>query len=213
MKAFATMVIGYNMNSAIDRTFEEETIMKRILLIMILILYSISLLGCSNNDASEAKENGKLELQNKEYNKALSSFNYAKDKGSNDEEVKKLIEMINDFYIGKKLIDQGSFKEAQKVLDEINKDYVNYSIKTDIDDLKLDLVTYKENNEFINNEISSIEQLMSDSNYTDAKTKANNLLIYERVISKSKIEKVNTCIQIADAKLSKIEKDRFEMQK
>ncbi len=194
--------------------------MKKVVLIAIMILLLLSLVGCGNTAATEAIEQGRLELVSKEYDKALSSFEKAINEGSEDEEIKELIKTIKSFNHGKKLIEEGNFDEAKEVLDSIDKDYVNYSIKDDINSLKEKIVTYEENDKFINNEIVSIDQLVSEGKYDDAKTKSEELLVSERIISEVQKQKVDEYVMKADEGIARIgieaekaQKEKLEKEK
>ena len=51
--------------------------MKKIGIIITLILLVVSLVGCENSESKKAVEQGKVEMNNKEYDKALASFKVA----------------------------------------------------------------------------------------------------------------------------------------
>lgn len=185
--------------------------MKKLVLIMIMLMFSLG--GCGNNLANENIDKGKIELENKQYDKALALFRAAISEGSDDQEVRELIRTIISFEKGKKLFEEGSFEEAQKVLDSIDKSYVNYSIKDDIDGLKEDIIAYKENDKFINSELVSIEQLINEGNYIDAKTKSEDLLVSGKPISEVHQKKIDEHIIAIDKEIVRIETEKSEQER
>lgn len=69
----------------------------RLNLIMLILIASMFLISCGSNLKGKAIEQGKLVLDNKEHDKALSSFEVAVDEGSNEKEILNIIKIIDNY--------------------------------------------------------------------------------------------------------------------
>ncbi|MFI3210468.1 MAG: hypothetical protein R3Y64_05395 [Peptostreptococcaceae bacterium] len=103
-------------------------------------LLSTLLVGCGSDIVRKSIEQGQLALANKEFDKALASFNLAIDNGSSDDEIIKLNQTIEDYLNIVKFYEKGEFEEAKKLLSELNDDYTEYSFRDEIDKLKEELL-------------------------------------------------------------------------
>ena len=112
--------------------------------ILLLLITSISLiLGCENNEFSnKAIEQGKLALENNEYDKALSSFEIALDEGTDSLEIKELHDILKKYTDAESYLDNNDVKSAEETLDKINKNK-EYAIKDDIDQLNNEVINLK----------------------------------------------------------------------
>ena len=110
--------------------------MKKIWIILTLILLVVGLVGCENSVSKKAIEQGKLAMANKEYDKALSSFKLALDEGSNNKEVKRLTTLIDNYKKANDEFDKGNINNANKIMNQIDEETIEDSIKNDIDNLK-----------------------------------------------------------------------------
>lgn len=187
---------------------------KRIIVLMMLVML-VSLVGCEGNVTDKAIDQGYLELESKEYDEAMNSFKTAIDQGSEDEDISILVKFIENFNQGKKLIEEGKIEEAKEILNSIDENFISSSFKNDVDYLKNTIVEHekKENDEFINNEIESIEQLISEYKYTDAKTKSEQLISSEKIISESQRQKIDEHTITCDKELVKIEEEKTKKKK
>lgn len=139
--------------------------MKKIGIIAISILLCISMVGCKSSVSKKAEEQGKLAMANKEYDKALASFKLALDEGINDKEVQRLTNIIDHYNQANMKFEKGDLKEANKIINSIDEEEIDYSIKEDIDSLKAKI----NKQEKINNTIANIKELIKDKKYNDAK--------------------------------------------
>lgn len=113
--------------------------MKRKLLVMIVSVMTVFLVGCGNSMVEKSFEKLKSFVENKEYEKAITSLEMILDKDKENEEANKLYEIIDSYQKAKEAFEEEDFEEAEEILDSIDKEYKNYPIKDDIDKLKKDL--------------------------------------------------------------------------
>ena len=175
--------------------------MKKIKTIVIASLLAIGMVGCGDNITDKAIEQGKLAMANKEYDKALSSFELAIDEGSKDEELHKMIRIIEKYNHAKSAYEQGQVEDAKDILDAISEDYTTYSIKDDIDKLKKEIDDINKVSEEIKSEIEKLNTLFEDKCYDDAKDVISSLEKKELTQQQFKeVEDIKTKIEEIDKK-------------
>jgi uncharacterized protein YecT (DUF1311 family) len=152
---------------------------KLIAAMLIMLVLSLGLVGCGNSSIKKSIEQAKVSIESKEYDKALLSLEMALEEESNNEEAKKLYNIVDGYQRAKKLIEENKIDEAKKLLDEVNSEYTSYAIKEDIDSLKIQVDNhYKEvekENEYLKEaeskkaqyieKLNSIESGLSDLDY------------------------------------------------
>lgn len=106
---------------------------------MIVSVMTVFLVGCGNSMVEKSFEKLKSFVENKEYEKAITSLEMILDKDKENEEANKLYEIIDSYQKAKEAFEEEDFEEAEEILDSIDKEYKNYPIKDDIDKLKKDL--------------------------------------------------------------------------
>ncbi|MBU3221052.1 lysozyme inhibitor LprI family protein [Clostridium algidicarnis] len=109
---------------------------KKVVISILFMVFVLGLVGCTNNLSKEAINQGKQALENKEYDKALASFEIALDKDSKNQEASTMKSIINDYLTAKEYLEQAKVEEAEKALKGINSQYSEYLIKDDINNLK-----------------------------------------------------------------------------
>ncbi|MDU2686402.1 hypothetical protein QJR60_11390 [Paraclostridium sordellii] len=157
--------------------------MKKIIIIIVSILLGISMVGCESSVSKKAVEQGKLAMANKEYDKALASFKLAIDEGSNNKEVKRLTTLINHYTQANDKFKKGDIKSANKIMNEIDEETIDDSIKNDIDNLKAKI----NQQDKINKKIASIKELIKYKKYDDAKKSIKEIDI-DKINKKDKNE-------------------------
>lgn len=111
--------------------------MKKFVCLLLIILTSLVTLACNEeNLSSKAIEQGKLAMANKEYDKALSSFDLALSEGTNDTEAREMYDIIKKFKEAQEYMDREDFEKADKTLESISSNYTRYAIREDVDELK-----------------------------------------------------------------------------
>lgn len=182
--------------------------MKKIKLTAMTLLLSIVLVGC-NHEAKKDIEQGKSEFENKEYDDALMYFKQAIDKGSKEEDVITMAEIIKVYNKSMKEMESNNLEEAKKTIDSINPDYINYSIKEDVDNLKEKIdVKLKEEEQEIDDMISEVDKLIANKDYDDVKILINE--IEKNKLSDSQKKYINELIKKIDSEIEKIENAKKE---
>ena len=113
--------------------------MKKKLLVIIISSVAVFFVGCGNSMVEKSFEKLKSFIENKEYEKAITSLEMILDKDKENEEANRLYEIIDSYQKAKEAFEENDFEEAEEILDSIDKEYKNYPIKDDIDKLKKDL--------------------------------------------------------------------------
>lgn len=115
-------------------------------------------------------------IKEREYSKALASFELVLDDDSNNQEALKGKEILEDYIDAEKDFNEGNLKEANKALENMPNSYSNYKeLKEDVDSLKGKVNNGLKENEDIDKEISNIRDLINKNEYSQAK-KAMDLL-------------------------------------
>jgi uncharacterized protein YecT (DUF1311 family) len=170
--------------------------LKNFNVIVLTSLIVIIMVGYGNSISSKAIEQGKLAMASKEYDKALASFQLAIDEGSKDKEVLKITEIIEMYKKASNLFNEGNIERSEKIVNEINEEYVNYLIKDDIDTLKKLIKDKQKANQEIASEIESLNKYFEEKNYDEANNLINSLegknLTDEQI---SQVNEVKTKIQ------------------
>ena len=139
--------------------------MKRKISIIVLLMMSLIFVGCGNSVVKKSIEQAKTAIESKEYDKALASLQLALDEDKDNEEANTLYSIVDGYQKAKKLVDENKITEAKEIIDGINSDYINYSIKDDIDNLKIQIDNYLK-------EVENIAALLNE-----AETMFNNIYI------------------------------------
>lgn len=143
--------------------------MKKILLVGLILSITTLFIGCGNSIVKKSIEQAKTSIESKEYDKALLSLEMALDEDKENEEANKLYEIVNSYQNAKKAIDGNNIEEAKNILDLINEEYINYSIKDDIDNLKSEVDNHYKEIEKISTYLTEAEALFNDNKYGECK--------------------------------------------
>ncbi len=152
------------------------------------------LAGCTDSAMTEAISQGKLAMAGREYTEALNLFQLAIEEGSTDEEILVMIEILEVYNEAKIKFDNANVEEALELINQIREDYVDYSIKNDVDNLISEINTSIEQEKIAEN-IEIINSLVSEKKYDEALESINSLL--EEEISESakkELEEIKTNI-------------------
>ena len=141
----------------------------RRLLTVIIIGITILFMGCGNSIVKKSIEQAKTLIESKEYDKAILSLEMALDEDKENEEANKLYEIVDAYQKAKKSVHENNFEEAKKILNSINEEYINYSIKDDIDGLKNEVENYYKEIEKVNTNLAEAEKLFNENKYADCK--------------------------------------------
>lgn len=142
--------------------------------VMVLSL-TLILMGCSNSAVKRYIEQANTSIENKEYDKALLSLELALNEKSDNSEAKRLYGIVANHQKAKKSIEENNLDEAKKILSEIDAEYTNYSIKEDIDSLKVQIDEKEKEVQVINNDITNLNNLIEEKMYDEAKSLIDEL--------------------------------------
>lgn len=184
--------------------------MKKRLIMSIALILTLGLTGCENSLVKKSINQAKSLIEIKNYNKALLSLEIALDEDEDNEEANKLYNIVNQYQKSKSLLDEGNINEAKKFLDKIENEYINYTIKEDIDNLKQQVENKINEIELINNNLNNLLGLIDEKKYNEANTlfeEINKSSLNEE--QKIKVKELKTRI---DSELSEIEAQKKESE-
>lgn len=142
---------------------------KLISIVFAVLMTGLTLVGCGNNMVKKSIEQAKVLMESKEYEKAILSLEMALDEDSKNKEANKLYNIINGYQEAKLAKEEDNIKEARSILDAIDKEYVNYSIKKDIDILKQEVEKHLKETEKVDDLLIKAENLFDKKKYGECK--------------------------------------------
>lgn len=142
---------------------------KLISIVFAVLMTGLTLVGCGNNMVKKSIEQAKVLMESKEYEKAILSLEMALDEDSKNKEANKLYNIINGYQDAKLAKEEDNIKEASSILDAIDKEYVNYSIKKDIDSLKQEVEKHLKETEKVDDLLIKAENLFDKKKYGECK--------------------------------------------
>ena len=143
--------------------------MKKILIAGLILSITTLFIGCGNSIVEKTIEQAITAINNKEYDKALLSLEIALDEDKENEEATKLYKIVDSYQDANRAMENKNLEESKKALDSINDDYVNYSIKDDIDELKREIENHYKEIDNVNNHLEEAQKIFNDNKYGDCK--------------------------------------------
>ncbi|MDY4078981.1 MAG: hypothetical protein SOY42_09390 [Clostridium sp.] len=132
---------------------------------LLFILLSIFMIGCGEKALQEKIDKGYSLLEEKNYDNALSTFNDILKKEENND-IKNLCNIIENYLNAKKEFDNNDFDKALKKLEKINESYKNYSsLNEDIETLKRECNKKLEDIASINSDLTDLETFIKEERY------------------------------------------------
>lgn len=138
---------------------------------------AISFVGCEDNMTQKSIDKSKAFIDNKEYDKAMALLEMTLDEDKENKEANSLYKIVSSYKGAREALDSNNSEEAKKVLDSMGDEYLSYSIKDDIENMKKDIENY--NNEIgkVDSYIREAQSLFDDGKYVECKKfLTNNLL-------------------------------------
>ena len=147
-----------------------------IIVIIILIIGGIAFFVYENGSKNKGIEKAKQLIEQREYNKALASFELVLDEDSANIEAKEGKDMIDKYIEAEKNVKDSDFKKAEEEIKEIPNSYTNYSsFKNDVDKLKEKIEEGLKQNTNTINDINKLRSLIDNKKYDDAKKLVDKL--------------------------------------
>lgn len=187
--------------------------MKRKILIIVLLMMSLIFVGCGNSVVKKSIEQAKTAIESKEYDKALASLQLALDEDKDNEEANTLYSIVDGYQKAKKLVDENKITEAKEIIDGINSDYINYSIKDDIDNLKIQIDNYLKEVENIAALLNEAETMFNNKQYAECKNHINDKILASQYATDEQKVKAEELIKKSDEAINEIEAQRVAEEK
>lgn len=189
--------------------------MKKLTLVLAMLLLSFSLVGCGNSIVKKSIEKAQVEINNREYEKALVSLELALDEDKDNKIANTLYNIINTYKESKVLMEENKLNEAKEKIDSIDDSYKEYKIKEDIEALKESIEARMKEIDEINKQINELQELINEESYNDATTMLKELLNKNITSEQSlKLEELNGLIEEGIAKIQAVEEaKRIEEEK
>ncbi|MGL4570822.1 MAG: lysozyme inhibitor LprI family protein [Clostridium sp.] len=150
--------------------------MKKSIIITIVAIVIVSILGGAgffvyrSSTTNKGVEKGIELINDKEYDKALASFELVLDDDANNKEAMEGKDLVSKYIDAKKLFDEGKIEEAKREIESMPSDYGKYSaLKGDVDILKSKIDENLNLNKDIDKEIDKVRNLIKDKGYKEAK--------------------------------------------
>lgn len=186
---------------------------KKILSILGVLMIAVILTGCGSSIVKKSIEQAKNAIVSKEYDKAIASLQLALDEDKDNEEANKLYLIVEGYQKSKKLFDENKITEAKGIIDGINSDYINYSIKDDIDNLKTQIENYLKEVENITVLLSEAETMFNNNQYEECKTHINDKVLTSQYATEEQRAKAEEIIKKSDKAINEIEAQRIAEEK
>lgn len=187
--------------------------MKRKISIIVLLMMSLIFVGCGNSVVKKSIEQAKTAMESKEYDKALASLQLALDEDKDNEEANTLYSIVDGYQKAKKLVDENKITEAKEIIDGINSDYINYSIKDDIDNLKIQIDNYLKEVENIAALLNEAETMFNNKQYAECKNHINDKILASQYATDEQKVKAEELIKKSDEAINEIEAQRVAEEK
>lgn len=143
--------------------------------LVITILFSLSLISCTNSKVNKYIEAGKSSLNSNQYDEAKADFENALKEDKDNKEASNLLKIIENYESAKKSYESKNYKEAEEYISKIGSDYSNYKIKEDIDKLKENISLKEKAINKISDQINSVDKLINDKKFTDAENEIKSI--------------------------------------
>lgn len=187
--------------------------MKRKVSIAILLIISLIFCGCGNSIVDKSIEQAKKSIESKEYDKALASLELALDEDKDNEEANKLYSIIDGYKRAKNLVDENKMAQAKETIDKIDEDYINYSIKDDVDSLKEQVDNYLKEVENITTVLSECENMFNNKQYAECKNNINDKVLSSQYVTDEQKQKSEELLKKSDEAINEIEAQRAAEEK
>lgn len=147
-----------------------------IIAVIVIIAIGVGFFVYKNNTQNKGIQKANELIKEREYDKALASFELVLDDHSNNQDAIKGKEMLEDYINADKKFNDGDLEEANKLLSNMPSEYSNYKeLKEDVDSLKDKINKAIDDNKEIDKSIDNIRDLINRNEYNKAKKAIDSL--------------------------------------
>lgn len=146
------------------------------IIIAAIVVIGVGFFVYKNNSQNKGIEKANELIKEREYDKALASFELVLDDHSNNQDAIKGKEMLEDYIDANKKFNDGDLEESKKLLSNMPSEYSNYKeLKEDVDSLKDKINKSMDDNKEIDKSIDNIRDLINKNEYNKAKKAIDSL--------------------------------------
>lgn len=165
-----------------------------------IIFINVNVYGCESRVNKYIQE-GKLALNNAEYNDALDDFNKALEEDKENNEAKTLSDIIINYNEAEILYEENNLEGALKSIESIPKEYEDYNIRNDLGTLKDKIRIKLGNKEKVDEEIENAQNLIKNNEYREAKDILK--IIRNKELTSTQEEKIEDIMEIINKNINK----------
>lgn len=165
-----------------------------------IIFINVNVYGCESRVNKYIQE-GKLALNNAEYNDALDDFDKALNEDKENNEAKTLSDIIINYNEAKILYEENNLEGALKSIESIPKEYEDYNIRNELGALKDKIRIKLGNKEKVDEEIKNAQNLIKNNEYREAKDTLK--IIRNKDLTSVQEEKIEDIIGIINKNINK----------
>lgn len=188
--------------------------MKRVVSLMLILVLSLSVVGCAKSVSQEALEKMEKELESKNYEKALSYIDIAlDDEKIKDEDRSKAHEikaMLEDYLSALDYFEKGELELSKSILDNMDKKYENYIIKDDIKKLLEDIESLEAERE-IDIRLDELEEDIEKNELELARSLYKELVDEE--LTEKQEERLNSLLKLLEDKEEQVKEEAEREEK
>lgn len=169
-------------------------------LCFIIFAINVNVYGCTSRVNKYIQE-GKLALNNAEYNDAMDDFDKALNEDKENKEAKNLRDIIIKYNEAKRLYEEDNLESALKSIENTPKEYENYNIRNELGDLKDKIRIKLGNKEKVDEEIENAQNLIKNNEYREVKDILK--IIRNKDLTSTQEEKIEDIMEIINKNINK----------
>lgn len=173
----------------------------------VVVLGVVSFFAYKNYSINKILKLGIEQINDKEYGKAILSYEVVLKDKPNNEEALEYKKMIEKYLEAKKLFDGGNISESNQEVEEISKNYLNFTgLKEDTDNLKNQIAESIKKDTEINNNINKVRELVNSKGYDEAKNLITEL--EKEKLSESQNQQKEDLKSVISSEMARIEAEK-----
>lgn len=171
--------------------------------ITVICAAALLLCSCGSSTASKAVEQARLSVAGHDYQAALDSLKLAVSEGARTKEILSMTDILSGYLSAESAFNADDMAQAEAAMASIPAEYVNYSIKGDIDTLNASIVSRKSEIAAIDSQIAGVKIFVQNGDYVSAEAniaelKESNLTQAQR----TQTEELDLFLQAANEKIN-----------